>query len=67
VGSSGTQQQQQQQRIVLFYSRRSSRTMHGRIMEAAHEQELLEVVRSSMKRWKRPEQLVVFNGEDEGG
>ena len=54
-------------RVVVFYSRHSSATHHGRLMPVEHEAQVLAAIESSMRRFRRPETLVVFNGEDGDG
>ena len=47
---------------IVFYSRSGMGTFNGRMVEAAHEQELLRLIRIAMEKHHRQERLVIFNG-----
>lgn len=56
------------ERTILYYTRGgSSDTEHGRVVEPQHEADILETIRRGMKKYNRPEKLVVFNGQDSDG
>jgi len=55
------------QRSIVFYRRHSNGTQHGRTMDLAHEAILYKTIVSVMAEFKRPEKLVIFNGEDAHG
>ena len=51
---------------VIWYSRKSGNNdlLHGRVMDAAHEQDALQIIRELMSKHSRPERLVVFDGKN---
>lgn len=52
-------------KIVLYYQRRSKDTTNGRVLDEAHEAEVLRLIRSAMNRYHtNDEELVIFNGLD---
>jgi hypothetical protein len=54
-------------KIVLFYTRGGSEdNHHGRVVEANHEKEILEHIRQAMKKHNRSEELVIFDGQENG-
>jgi hypothetical protein len=54
-------------RTVVFYSRTSNSTFHGRTASKEHEAYIIDIILTSMAEFKRPEQFVIFNGEDKNG
>ena len=56
------------ERNVVFYSRASSDTTHGRVLDKQLEQQILQRIRNAMVKYNRPEKdIVVFTGQDENG
>ena len=49
-------------RTVVFYTRTSEDTHHKRIVDRAHERQIVDAIRAAMKKHNRTEELVVFDG-----
>ena len=51
-------------RKIVYYSRGGSAdTHHGRVVEESHEADIIALIRAKMEENKRPEELVLFNGQ----
>ncbi len=55
------------EKYLIFYIRGGSQTYHGRQLEKQHEQDVIAMIRSNMKKYKRKEKLIMFTGMDEVG
>ena len=54
-------------RKVIYYSRGGSAdTHHGRIVEESHEADVIALIQTKMEENKRPEELIIFNGQKDG-
>ena len=54
-------------RTVVFYTRSGSTDRRGgRVLEKNHERQVLDRIRKAMIRHRRPERLIVFNGQVDG-
>ena len=58
-----------EQRRVVFYSRASSDTGHGRVLDATQEQQAIAMVKKAMVQYQLPPQteLLVFTGQNSQG
>ena len=52
---------------IIYYTRGgSSDTMHGRVVEPNHEADIIAAIRAKMAKYNRPEELVIYNGQENG-
>lgn len=52
---------------IIYYTRGgSSDTQHGRVVEPNHEANIIAAIRAKMAKYNRPEELVIFNGQENG-
>jgi hypothetical protein len=52
------------QRTVVYITRNHGTAQHGRAMDLEQEQTMLRMIEHMLKRYNRPEKLVVFDGSD---
>ena len=53
--------------ILIYCSRSGKYTHHGRMMEEAHEADILAGIKRALVRYNRPEQILIYNGMDSDG
>lgn len=57
-----------ERRTVVYYTRKSSDTGHGRILDQDQEEQVVGIIRNAMVRYNRPEKdVVIFNGQNSWG
>mmetsp|Transcript_4229 Transcript_4229/g.6525 ORF Transcript_4229/g.6525 Transcript_4229/m.6525 type:complete len:698 (-) Transcript_4229:105-2198(-) len=55
-----------EEKHVVFYSRRGNKdTKHGRVLDDANEQATLEHIRMKLRKYHKPEKIIIFTGLDE--
>ena len=66
-GGGPDQQVREEDRFVVFYRRLPNGDLHhGRMMERAHEREVMRRIRAAMKKYGRKERFVEYSGDHNG-
>jgi capsular polysaccharide biosynthesis protein len=55
------------ERTVIYYKRTRTSSFKGRVFDEEQEQELLRRIQKAMSKYKRPEKLVIFSGNNPDG